>query len=123
MLIPESKLRVADNSGAKIAKLIGVLGHSAQKSAGLGDIVRVAVQKAVPRGMVSKHELCRAVVVRVHKESRREDGSHIRFDDNAVVLLDGDGQQPKGTRIFGPVANELRKKGFEKILSLAPEVI
>lgn len=122
MLQRESNLTIADNSGAKIAKIIGVPGYSKIKFAKLGNIVKVAVQKALPNSGIKKHEVLTAVVIRVHKEHKRKDGSYIRFDDNAAVIIDNK-KSPKGTRIFGPVARELKEKGFDKIVSLAPEVL
>ena len=123
MIQQESRLRVADNTGAKEILCIRVMGGSRRKYASVGDIIVAAVKTASPGGTVKKGEVVRAVVVRTSKEYKRTDGSHIRFDDNAAVILDTDGQNPRGTRIFGPVARELREKGFMKIISLAPEVI
>jgi large subunit ribosomal protein L14 len=123
MIQQESHLKVADNSGARDLLVIQVLGGSKRKYGSIGDIVIATVKSATPQGAVKKSEIVRAVVVRVSKEWRREDGSYIRFDDNAAVVLDTDGKNPKGTRIFGPVARELREKGFVKIVSLAPEVL
>ena len=123
MIQKESRLKVADNSGARELLVIQVLGGSKRKYGSIGDIVVATVKSATPQGAVKKSEIVRAVVVRVSKEWRREDGSYIRFDDNAAVILDTDGKNPKGTRIFGPVARELREKGFVKIVSLAPEVL
>jgi large subunit ribosomal protein L14 len=123
MIQQESHLKVADNSGARDLLVIQVLGGSRRKYGSIGDIVIATVKSATPQGAVKKSEIVRAVVVRVSKEWRREDGSYIRFDDNAAVVLDTDGKNPKGTRIFGPVARELREKGFVKIVSLAPEVL
>ncbi len=122
MIQTESTLTIADNSGAKIGKVIGVPGYSKIKFAKLGDIVRVAIQKALPNSGVKRHEVLTAVIVRVHKEQRRKDGSYVRFDDNAAVIIDNK-KNPIGTRIFGPVARELKEKGFDKIVSLAPEVL
>ena len=122
MIQQESVVKVADNSGAKTALVIRVLGGTRRRYAGLGDTVIVAVKNALPNGTVKKSDVARAVVVRTVKETRRKDGSYIRFDDNAVVLLDAAGEM-KGTRIFGPVAKELREKKFMKIISLAPEVL
>lgn len=116
-------LAVADNSGAKLLQCIRVLGGYKKHYAGLGDIVTCVVKSADPRGAVKKSDVVHAVLVRVHKETRRPDGSYIRFDDNAAVIVDKKNKEPKGTRIFGPVARELRSKGFSKIVSLAPEVI
>jgi large subunit ribosomal protein L14 len=123
MIQQESRLKVADNSGARELLVIKVLGGSKRKYGSIGDIVVATVKSATPQGGVKKSEIVHAVVVRVSKEWRREDGSYIRFDDNAAVLLDTDGKNPKGSRIFGPVARELREKGFMKIVSLAPEVL
>jgi len=123
MIQQESRLKVADNSGARELLVIQVLGGSRRKYGSIGDTVIATVKSATPQGAVKKSEIVRAVVVRVSKEWRREDGSYIRFDDNAAVILDTDGKNPKGTRIFGPVARELREKGFVKIVSLAPEVL
>jgi large subunit ribosomal protein L14 len=123
MIQQESHLKVADNSGARDLLVIQVLGGSRRKYGSIGDIVVATVKSATPQGAVRKSEVVRAVVVRVSKEWRREDGSYIRFDDNAAVILDTDGKNPKGSRIFGPVARELREKGFMKIVSLAPEVL
>ncbi|MGB7876205.1 MAG: 50S ribosomal protein L14 [Anaerolineales bacterium] len=123
MIQQESRLKVADNSGARELLVIQVTGGSKVRYGSIGDIVIATVKSATPQGAVKKSEIVRAVVVRVSKEWRREDGSHIRFDDNAAVVLDTDGKNPKGSRIFGPVARELREKGFVKIVSLAPEVL
>jgi len=123
MIQQESHLKVADNSGVRELQVIQVLGGSRRKYGSIGDIVVATVKSASPQGAVKKSEIVRAVVVRVSKEWRREDGSYIRFDDNAAVILDTDGKNPKGSRIFGPVARELREKGFMKIVSLAPEVL
>jgi len=123
MIQRESNLTVADNSGAKIAKVIGMSGASKKRYGHIGDVVNVAVQKSLPTGGVKRHEVAIAVIVRVHKEYRRKDGTYIRFDDNACVLIDPKNKTPKGTRIFGPVARELKEKGFDKIVSLAPEVL
>ena len=122
MIQQESVVKVADNSGAKTALVIRVLGGTRRRYATLGDVVIVAVKNALPNGTVKKSDVARAVVVRTAKETRRKDGSYIRFDENAVVLINDD-KEPKGTRIFGPVARELREKAFMKIISLAPEVI
>ncbi len=123
MIQQESRLKVADNTGAKEILVIRVLGGSKRRYGRVGDVVVATVKSAAPNGSVKKSDIVRAVVVRTAKEWRREDGSHIRFDDNAAVILDNDGVNPKGTRIFGPVARELREKGFMKIVSLAPEVL
>ena len=122
MIQQESVVKVADNSGAKTALVIRVLGGTRRRYAGLGDIVVVAVKNALPNGTVKKSDVARAVVVRTVKETRRKDGSYIRFDENAVVIINEAGE-PRATRIFGPVARELREKKFMKIVSLAPEVI
>lgn len=121
MIQAETKLKVADNSGAKIIECFKVLGGSRRRFAGIGDIFVASVKSAEPRGIVKKGEVVRAVVVRQKKELRRKDGSYIRFDENAAVILDG--KEPKGTRIFGPIAREIRDRGFAKITSLAPEVL
>jgi large subunit ribosomal protein L14 len=118
----ETILKIADNSGARRALVIRVLGGSRRRYAGLGDVVVVAIKDALPTGQVKKGEVARAVVVRTAKETRRRDGSYIRFDENAAVLIDDQGE-PRATRIFGPVGRELRDKKFMKIVSLAPEVI
>ncbi|NPA93317.1 MAG: 50S ribosomal protein L14 [Chloroflexi bacterium] len=123
MIQQESRLKVADNTGAKEILVIRVLGGSKRRYGRVGDVVVATVKSATPNGSVKKSDIVRAVIVRCAKEWRREDGSHIRFDDNAAVILDNDGVNPKGTRIFGPVARELREKGFMKIVSLAPEVL
>ena len=122
MIQQESVVKVADNSGAKTALVIRVLGGTRRRYAGLGDVVIVAVKNALPNGTVKKSEVARGVVVRTAKETRRKDGSYIRFDENAVVIINEAGE-PRATRIFGPVARELREKKFMKIVSLAPEVI
>lgn len=116
-------LVVADNSGAKKLQCVRVLGGYQKRTAGLGDIVTCVVKVADPRGAVKKSDVVHAVLVRVHKETRRPDGTYIRFDDNAAVIVDKKSKEPKGTRIFGPVARELRGRGFSKIVSLAPEVL
>jgi large subunit ribosomal protein L14 len=123
MIQQETRLKVADNSGARELLVIHVLGGSMRRYAAVGDVVVATVKSAAPQGGVKKSEIVKAVIVRCAKEWRREDGSYIRFDDNAAVILDNDGQNPKGSRIFGPVARELREKGFMKIVSLAPEVL
>tara|TARA_B100001741_G_C16521617_1_gene585037 strand:+ start:1135 stop:1503 length:369 start_codon:yes stop_codon:yes gene_type:complete len=122
MIQQETKLKVADNTGAKSVLCIKVLGGTGRRYARLGDLIVVSVKKAIPGGVIKKGEVATAVVVRTKKEVRRKDGSYIRFDENAAVLLDGN-NEPKGTRVFGPVARELREKKYMKILSLAPEVI
>ncbi len=123
MIQTESRLKVADNSGAQEILVIRVLGGSRVKYGYVGDIIVGTVKAASTRGGVKKGELVRAVIVRTHKEYRREDGSTIRFDDNAAVVLAEDLENPEGTRVFGPVARELRDKGFMKIVSLAPETL
>jgi large subunit ribosomal protein L14 len=123
MVQQESRLNVADNSGAREVLVIQVVGGSRRLYGGVGDIVVATVKKAAPNSPVKKSSIVKAVIVRTNKEYKREDGSHIRFDDNAVVLLGPDGRTPIGTRVFGPVARELREKGFSRILSLAPEVL
>jgi large subunit ribosomal protein L14 len=123
MIQQETRLKVADNTGARELLVIHILGGSTRRYGHVGDVVVAAVKSATPQGSVKKSEVVKAVIVRCSKEWRREDGSSIRFDDNAAVILDTDGQNPKGTRIFGPVARELREKGYMKIISLAPEVI
>lgn len=122
MVQEETNLVVADNSGARRVRIIRVLGGHGKKYAGIGDLVVVTVKAAMPNSNVKKGEVCRAVIVRTKKEVQRRDGSFIRFDDNAAVILDQKGE-PRGTRIFGPVARELREKQYMKIISLAPEVI
>ncbi|RUQ98888.1 50S ribosomal protein L14 [Labedella endophytica] len=122
MLQQESRVKVADNTGAKELLTIRVLGGSARRYAGLGDVIVATVKDAIPGGNVKKGDVVKAVVVRVKKQTRRNDGSYIKFDENAAVILKGDGD-PRGTRIFGPVGRELRDKKFMKIVSLAPEVI
>ncbi|MDX9849056.1 MAG: 50S ribosomal protein L14 [Anaerolineaceae bacterium] len=123
MIQQESRLKVADNTGAKELLVIHVMGGSVVHYGRVGDLVVATVKSAAPQGSVKKSDIVKAVIVRCAKEWRREDGSSIRFDDNAAVILDGETQNPKGTRIFGPVARELREKGFMKIVSLAPEVL
>lgn len=122
MIQPTTRLKVADNTGAKEVMCIRVMGGSNRKSAGVGDIIICSVKSATPGGQVKKGSVVRAVVVRTSKEYGRDDGSHIRFDDNAAVLITPN-NNPQGTRIFGPVARELREKQFMKIVSLAPEVL
>ncbi len=122
MIQQETRLKVADNSGAREVLCIKVLGHTRQRYASVGDKIVVTVKDAIPNGNVKKGTVSKAVVVRVAKEVRRKDGSYIRFDDNAAVLLNA-ADEPRGTRIFGPVARELREKDFMKIVSLAPEVL
>ena len=122
MIQQESRLRVADNTGAKEVLCIKVLGGTSRRYARLGDEIIVTIKKAIPGGVVKKGDVSTAVVVRAKKEVRRKDGSYIRFDENAAVLINSQ-KEPKGTRVFGPVARELREKKYMKILSLAPEVI
>lgn len=122
MVQEETNLVVADNSGAKKVRCIRVLGGSDRRYAGIGDLIVVSVKSAIPGGNVKKGEVSRAVIVRTKKETRRKDGSYIRFDENAAVLINAE-NEPRGTRIFGPVARELREKQFMKIISLAPEVL
>ena len=122
MIQQESRLKVADNTGAKELLTIRVLGGSGRRYAGLGDVIVATVKDAIPGGNVKKGDVVKAVVVRAKKQTRRPDGSYIKFDENAAVILKNDGE-PRGTRIFGPVGRELRDKKFMKIVSLAPEVI
>ena len=122
MLQQESRVKVADNTGAKELLTIRVLGGSGRRYAGLGDVIVATVKDAIPGGNVKKGDVVKAVIVRVVKQTRRPDGSYIKFDENAAVILKGDGE-PRGTRIFGPVGRELRDKKFMRIVSLAPEVI
>jgi large subunit ribosomal protein L14 len=122
MIQTESTLNVADNSGAKIVKCIKVLGGSRRRYAGIGDIIVVSIQEALPGSKVKKGSVAKAVVVRTRRESRRADGSYIRFDENSAVIINAQ-KEPVGTRVFGPVARELRGKKFMKIVSLAPEVL
>ena len=122
MIQQESYLKVADNTGAKEIKTIRVLGGSKRKFGNIGDVIVASVRKAAPGGTVKKGEVVKAVIVRTKRGVRREDGSYVRFDENAAVIIKED-RNPKGTRIFGPVARELREKDYMKILSLAPEVI
>ena len=122
MIQQESRLKVADNTGARELLCIRVLGGSSRRYAGIGDVIVGTVKEATPGGSVKKGEVVRAVVVRTKKEARRQDGTYIRFDDNACVIIDPN-RQPRGTRIFGPVARELRDERFMRIVSLAPEVL
>lgn len=122
MIQPQTRLKVADNTGAKEIMCIRVLGGSVRHSAGIGDIIVASVKSATPGGVVKKKDVVKAVVVRTVKGASRKDGSFIRFDDNAAVIIN-EQKQPRGTRIFGPVARELREKDFMKIVSLAPEVL
>lgn len=117
-----SKLNVVDNTGARKAQCFRILGGTRKRYAKIGDVIVVTIKDAIPGGLVKKSDVCRAVVVRTTKETKRKDGSYIRFSDNAAVIIDDLGE-PKGTRIFGPVARELREREFMKIISLAPEVI
>lgn len=122
MVQMQTRLRVADNTGAKEIQCIRVLGGSFRKSGGIGDVIVASVKTATPGGVVKKGDVVRAVIVRTVKSRRRPDGSYIRFDDNAAVIIDNQ-KQPQGTRIFGPIARELRDKDYMKIISLAPEVL
>ena len=123
MIQQESRLKVADNSGAKEVLCIQVVGGSRRRYARIGDVIIATVKQAAPQSSVKKGDIVRAVVVRTRKEVGRPDGSYIKFDDNAAVILDSEGKGPRGTRIFGPIARELREKGFMRIVSLAPEVL
>ncbi len=123
MIQQESRMKIADNTGAREILVIHVLGGSKRKYGRIGDVVVGTVKSATPQANVKKSEIVHAVIVRCAKEWRRKDGSSIRFDDNAAVILDGETKNPKGTRIFGPVARELRERGYMKIVSLAPEVL
>ena len=123
MIQQESRLRVADNTGAREILVIRVLGGSTRRFGGIGDVVVATVQEAAPGGNVKSGDVVKAVIVRAKKETRRADGSYIRFDENAAVLIRANDNDPRGTRIFGPVARELREKRFMKIVSLAPEVL
>ena len=122
MIQPQTRLKVADNTGAKEIMCIRVLGGSFRRSGNIGDVIVASVKSAIPGGSVKKGDVVKAVIVRSTKGIKRADGSHIRFEDNAAVIIDNS-KQPKGTRIFGPIARELRDKDFMKIISLAPEVI
>jgi large subunit ribosomal protein L14 len=123
MIQVRSWLKIADNTGAKIVGVFSVNGKNSRRFARLGDVVACSVKESSPKGQVKKGDKVYAVIVRTRKEIRRKDGSYIRFDDNAGVLVNKDSQDPRGTRIFGPIPRELREKGFTKIISLAPEVI
>jgi len=123
MIQAQTKLKVADNTGAKMIKCFQVLGGSKRRYARIGDIVVAAVKKAEPRRIVKKHDVVRAVIVRQRQAFRRKDGSYIRFDENAAVILEGKTKKPKGGRIIGPIPRELREKGFEQIASLAKELV
>jgi large subunit ribosomal protein L14 len=122
MVQPQSYLTVADNTGAKQIGVIRIMGGSFRRSGGIGDVIVASVKTATPGGVVKKGEVVKCVVVRTRQTLKRVDGTHIRFDDNAAVIIDKEGN-PRGTRIFGPVARELREKGYMKIISLAPEVL
>ena len=122
MIQPQTRMKVADNTGAKEIMCIRVLGGSFRRSGNIGDVIVASVKSAIPGGVVKKGDVVKAVIVRSAKGLRRPDGSHIKFDDNAAVIIDNQ-KEPKGTRIFGPVARELREKNFMKIVSLAPEVL
>ena len=122
MVQPRSIITISDNSGARVARVVKVLGGTRKRYGRLGDIIVVSIQDALPGGQIKKGDVHKAVLIRTNKEFRRRDGSYIRFDQNAAVLID-DQKEPKGTRIFGPVARELREREFMKIISLAPEVI
>jgi len=123
MIQHRTMLKVADNTGAKRIMCIKVLGGHKKRYARIGDVITITVKEAVPHSMVKKGQVLHAVIVRTRKETRRPDGSYIRFDDNAAVIIDRKTKEPTGTRIFGPVARELRTKGYNKIVSLAPEVL
>jgi large subunit ribosomal protein L14 len=123
MIQQESRVKIADNTGGRELLVIQVVGGTRRRYARVGDLVVGTVKSASPHGSVKKSDIVKAVIVRTSKEWRREDGSYIRFDDNAAVILDTDGVNPRGTRIFGPVARELREKGYMKIVSLAPEAL
>jgi len=123
MIQPQTMLNVADNSGAKKVQCFRVLGGTRKRYAQIGDIIVVAVKDAEPRKTVKKHEVTRAVIVRQKRALKRKDGSYIRFDDNAVVILDGKTKNPKGGRIFGPIPREMREKGFEKVAGIARELV
>jgi len=122
MIQPQTRLKVADNTGAKVVMCIRVLGGSFRRSGNIGDVIIASVKKATPGGVVKKGDVVKAVIVRTSKGVSRPDGSYVKFDDNAAVIIDNQ-KLPKGTRIFGPIARELRDKGFMKIISLAPEVL
>ncbi|MFA4833908.1 MAG: 50S ribosomal protein L14 [Patescibacteria group bacterium] len=123
MIQVQTQLKVADNSGAKKVMCIKVLGGYKKRYAGVGEIITVAVKEATPHSAIKKGDVAKAVIIRTKKEIRRKDGTYLRFDDNACVIIDKDKKEPKGTRIFGPVAREVRRAGFFKIASLAPEVL
>lgn len=123
MIQPRTMLKVADNTGAKVLQCIQLLGGTRKRYAQIGEVIVGAVKKAEPRRMVKKHDVVRAVIVRQKKNYRRSDGSYIRFDDNACVILEGKSKEPKGGRIFGPIPREIREKGFDKIATLAEELV
>ena len=123
MIQPRTMLKVADNTGAKVLQCIQVLGGTRKRYAQIGEVIVGTVKKAEPRRMVKKHDVVRAVIVRQKKNYRRPDGSYIRFDDNACVILEGKSKEPKGGRIFGPIPREIREKGFDKIATLAEELV
>ena len=123
MIQPRTMLKVADNTGARVVQCFRVLGGSRRRYAQIGDMIVASVKQAEPRRVVKKHDVVRAVIVRQKKAYRRDDGTYIRFDDNAVVILEGKTRDPKGGRIFGPVPRELKKKGFEKVISLSKEIV
>lgn len=123
MIQKESRLKIADNSGAREILVIQVMGGSVRRYGSVGDVVTATVKKAAPNSAIKKGSIVKAVIVRTNKEYKRDDGSYIRFDDNAAVIIDPESKNPVGTRIFGPVARELRKANFNRILSLAPEVL
>lgn len=122
MIQLRTMLQIADNTGAKLAQCIKVIGGSGRRYAGIGDIIILTIKQASPRGTVKAHSVERGVIVRMKKELKRKDGSYIRFDENAVVIVNKD-NEPKGTRVFGPIARELRERGYQKIISQAPEVL
>ncbi len=123
MIQPQTMLKVADNSGAKVVQCFKVLGGSKRRYARIGDVIVVAVKEAEPRKIVKKHDVTRAVVIRQKQSFRRKDGSYLRFDENVVVILDGKTKQPKGGRIFGPIPRELRERGYDKIIGMAKELV
>ncbi|MCX6713006.1 MAG: 50S ribosomal protein L14 [Candidatus Vogelbacteria bacterium] len=123
MIQPRSLVRIADNTGAKIGRVFKVLGHSKKRYAGIGDLVVISIQTAEPRKAVKKKDVLQALVVRTKKAQRRADGSYVRFDENAVVILEKDKPDPKGGRIFGPIPREIAELGYQKIASLAPEIV
>ena len=123
MIQPQTMLNIADNTGAKLVQCFKVLGGTRRRYAQIGDMIVVAVKEAEPRRIIKRHDVARAVVVRQKKAYRRADGSYVRFDENAAVILEGNTKEPKGNRIFGPIPRELREKGFEKIVGLAKELV